>query len=315
MFTSQTRIYNNLTDYCESLGIHLTQQGKYFRAHCPLPTHGGVDTVPSFTVYPNDTFFCFGCLEGGGSDRLAFLLKDTPPKLLRKFQRDGDIYARKPATEDQIGLMTRFFNAYRFLSPVVLNYLHSRGFNREQIDQANFGYCTGRKFWIPPKERKTAYLLGLTTSGGWERFRGKILLPEIKDDKVIWIQGRSLGDEMPKYYNVHIQKPLYGLKTLQGKNYTWVVEGIFDALSLHTVGEPAVAIIGSYLQDHQISNFAGILGVKLCFDNDDAGYKSTKHIINQLKNIIPIIQPIRLPKDIKDVNDLFIQGRMNEIIV
>lgn len=314
MFTNKPKIFQTLGEYCESLGINMFRQGAILRAHCPLPTHKGPDLNASFTVYPNDTFYCFGCLEGGGADRLAFLLKDVPPRILRKFQRDRDIYARKPATEEQIELMTRFLSIYKFIPSVVYKYLETRGLNRDDISKLNVGYCSGRQLWLKPEERKTAYLLGLINSHGWEKLTGKIIIPEIRDGKVIWLQGRSLLDESPKYYNVHIQKPLYGYESLQGKDYIWLVEGVFDAIGLHLRGEPACAIIGSHLQDHQIPNLSRTVVVKICFDNDESGRKSTKRIIQQLRGIIPFILDVKLPKDIKDIGDLYAQGRMDEIL-
>ena len=314
MYQHTPKIFNTLEEYCISLGINLVRQGAILRAHCPLPTHQGPDLNASFTVYPNDTFYCFGCLEGGSADRLAFLLKDISPKIVRQFQRERDIHARKPATEQQIELMTRFLDIYRFLPNVVLEYLSTRGIGGDDATRLYLGYCSGRQLWLRPHEKKTAYLLGLINSKGWEKLTGKILIPELRDGKVIWLQGRSLLDETPKYYNVHIQKPLFGWESIQDNNYTWLVEGVFDAISLHLSGQPALAIIGSYLQDHQIPSFSGIVEVRICYDNDDSGEKSRERTTQQLIGIVPFIRNIRLPKDVKDVNDLFVAGRIREIL-
>lgn len=313
MFGNTVNIYNNLKDYCINLGIQLIQQGKYYRAHCPLPTHRGVDAVPSFTVYPNDTFFCFGCLEGGDGDKLAYLLGKESPKILRKQQRARDIFARKPPTEEQIYLMTKFYNTYSTLTPVAREYLENRGFAKD-VDKLNLGYCSGRKCWVTTAERKTAHLLGLINSGGWDKLRGKIIIPEVRDGKIIWIQGRSIDGSDPKYYNVHIEKPLYGLESVQGKNFAWVVEGVFDALSLHVCGQPAVAVIGSYLQDHQIPNFCGIMAVTICFDNDEAGKRSTQKVVEQLKHVVPFINIKTIPAGFKDINELYAANRIEEIL-
>jgi hypothetical protein len=48
----------------------LRRVGERWVARCPLPGHE--DRSPSFTVYPEtDSFFCFGCLEGGDVIELA----------------------------------------------------------------------------------------------------------------------------------------------------------------------------------------------------------------------------------------------------
>jgi hypothetical protein len=47
--------------------------GDHWTAKCPLPNHE--DKTPSFVVYPlSESFFCFGCLEGGDVVDLARLV-------------------------------------------------------------------------------------------------------------------------------------------------------------------------------------------------------------------------------------------------
>jgi hypothetical protein len=46
------------TEY-QALGIELTRSGKQWKALCPFPDH--MDTSPSFFVYSDGGFHCFGC--------------------------------------------------------------------------------------------------------------------------------------------------------------------------------------------------------------------------------------------------------------
>jgi DNA primase len=41
----------------------LQRAGNRWRGNCPVPDHG--DTTPSFTVYPDDHWHCFGCNRNG----------------------------------------------------------------------------------------------------------------------------------------------------------------------------------------------------------------------------------------------------------
>lgn len=42
------------------------------RSKCCCPIHS--ETIPSFTIYPNNTFFCFGCKAGGDIIDLVMLV-------------------------------------------------------------------------------------------------------------------------------------------------------------------------------------------------------------------------------------------------
>lgn len=49
----------------------LRRVGRQFKACCPFPDHD--DRTPSFIIYENNTFFCWGC--GAGGDAITFLRK------------------------------------------------------------------------------------------------------------------------------------------------------------------------------------------------------------------------------------------------
>ena len=50
-------------------GIDLKKSGRYYKACCPFHH----EKTPSFTVYPNNSFYCFGCGESG--DAIDFIMK------------------------------------------------------------------------------------------------------------------------------------------------------------------------------------------------------------------------------------------------
>lgn len=51
----------NLRAELEALGCQLTQKGTRLMARCPFHA----DDTPSLCVYPNETFYCFGCQAWG----------------------------------------------------------------------------------------------------------------------------------------------------------------------------------------------------------------------------------------------------------
>jgi len=58
-----------------SLGIQLQKSGQGFKTLCPFPEH--LDSKPSFFIYPDGGFHCFGCgAHGSLEDIYAFFDKD-----------------------------------------------------------------------------------------------------------------------------------------------------------------------------------------------------------------------------------------------
>lgn len=64
-------------DELAKMGVQVRQVGNRLVARCPLGTHK--DTDPSFNIYPDDSFFCFGCMAWGDALNLV------------RFQRDGTL--------------------------------------------------------------------------------------------------------------------------------------------------------------------------------------------------------------------------------
>lgn len=307
-------IYKDLLEYCEALGMRLKRSGSRFVTRCPLPMHNGTDKHPSFTIYPETgTFYCFGCLNSGDAVELARLLGIEPPVILHKRTKKIRQKYFDPS-EEQIKLMTRFVDIYSGHIPKpIRKYLNlCRGFTDEEIEKFKIGYCTGKRFFFGLAERKLAYLLGIVNFLGWERFGQRIIIPEIRDNKVIWFQGRTFSEEHPtKYLNVRLSAPLFGIESCIGSKYVWVTEGTLDALALISVGEPAVALIGTTLVNRHRDFFFGRI-VKMCLDNDDTGRMAIGKLKSQLKGIAMITVDIKLPEEIKDIAELKAKGELEK---
>jgi len=305
-------IYTNIVEYCIAKGIHLRKIGRLFRARCPLSSHNGEDIHPSFTIYPDtQSFYCFGCLEGGDAQYLARLLGYEPPVILNRGVKKYDQKYFDPS-EEQVELMTRFCNIYNEYIPTpIREYLNNRGFSNEEIKKFKLGYCTGKKLHLRLRELKLTYLLGMTNLRGWELFDHRILIPEIRGKKVIWFQGRTIDDNHLKYLNVKLSTPLFGLESFANSKYVWIVEGTLDALALISEGEPATAIIGTSLQERHKEIFFGRI-VKLCMDNDEAGKVAAQKIKNQLHGVSFITVDVKLPKEFKDLSEMKAKGELKK---
>lgn len=308
-------IYNNFVEYCEALGIELRSSGNRFVAHCPLPTHNGTDTNPSFTIYPETgTFYCFGCLNGGDAFELARLLGKEPPVVLQK-QIRRTIPKYFDPSDEQIEIMTRFCRSCNhYLPKPIREYLNNRGFTDEEIERFQLGYANGNRLHLSLAERKLAYLLGMTSLFGSEFFRNHVIIPEIRDNKIIWFQGRILdtsADLKTKYLNVKLSPPLFGVESCANSKYLWVTEGTLDALALISNKEPAVALIGTTLSARHRDFFFGRI-VRMCLDSDDAGRAAVGKLKSQLRGVAMITIDIRLPEGIKDVAELKERGELEK---
>lgn len=84
------------------------------------------------------------------------------------------------------------------------------------------------------------------------KFFGRVILPCMRDGKIIYWQARAIGDQQPRYKSPGTGKEavLWGYDTLRGGNYDhplFITEGIFDAASID-----GVALLGSQLNASKI---------------------------------------------------------------
>lgn len=134
-----------------------------------------------------------------------------------------------------------------------------------------------------------------------------------RNREIIGVSMRRIeGDNSPKW--IHLPKHLntrliiYNQETINDKKIR-LVEGPFDVWNLWQIGIKNVgATLGSHLTKEQediiLRNYTD---VELIFDNDEAGIKATKKIINQLKlkvNLtIRTLGKLNDPGEIKDIEE------------
>jgi hypothetical protein len=95
-----------------------------------------------------------------------------------------------------------------------------------------------------------------------------------------------------------------------------VTEGVYDALSLDTVGIPSLALLGTgnrYFFDLLESLSPSEHVILLCLDNDPAGRRGSERLRNRLEkdggwrvlNVTPMLRPL-CPDGSKDPNDFLV---------
>ncbi|MGL5872685.1 MAG: DNA primase [Xenococcaceae cyanobacterium] len=197
---------------------------------------------------------------------------------------------------------------------VALNYLKvERGLSEATIAQWNLGYApagweTLYRYLVeiklfPLQAVETAGLIQKrkTGQGYYDRFRDRVSIPICDvQGRVIGFGTRSLGDAQPKYLNspetplFEKGKTLFSLnkarQSISQQDCALVVEGYFDAISLHAAGiKNVVASQGTALSQAQVTQLLRYTDSKRIifnFDADNAGVTATQRAIGEIETMI-----------------------------
>ncbi len=289
--------------------VHLSQRGRRWIGLCPFHE----EKTPSFSVDPErGLYYCFGCHAGG--DVIDFVMRaqklsfpEAVGQLARRFgvalpERDPASAARRDAVEQLRGVLeeAQAWFVAQLSGPAgepARRELSRRGFETETW--AGFGFGWAPDDWRlllghlarrhTEKALIAAGLAILPERGGrpYDRFRGRVTFPiRSADGRLVAFGGRALGGGEPKYLNSP-EGPLFAKRStlflldrarraIGDSGQAIVVEGYFDALSLHRVGVGnVVATLGTALTaDHARVLRRLAPRVLLCYDADEAGQRA-----------------------------------------
>jgi len=162
-------------------------------------------------------------------------------------------------------------------------------------------------------------------------FKNKIIFPITNfRSEVVGFGGRALDDFGPKYLNSS-ESSIYKknrtlfflpdfLKDVKKNKFAIIVEGYFDVIAFNKLGYNNVASpSGTALTIQQLNQISKYTDeIYLCFDNDEAGIKATKRVVEIKNNISKDINLycILLPKKFKDISEYYESGEqdINNII-
>ena len=137
----------------------------------------------------------------------------------------------------------------------------------------------------------------------------RIIIPLIKDDVLIGIQGRSLGPSSVKYITVMLDDDapkLYGLDKIDETKPIYIVEGPFDSTFL----ENCVAMCGA---DIDVGSF-GWSDYIWVFDNEPRNREITDRISKTIdRGDKVVIWPSNIRE--KDINDMVLAGHHVQNVV
>lgn len=242
-----------------------------WRARCPF--HKG-DNITSFRVKANGSWRCFRCDEWGDLTALVMKLEKLT------FQQAREYVSNLPSAlvpmEDAV--LPPYEERKKVKAPYELLHeaeivLYKRYCPQMLLDRGFDERCL------------TSFEIG------YDFNRGRIVIP-VRDvhRKLVGITLRlDFETEGPKYWHDHFDKSLhlYGFYHWKEREVEdlYLVEGQLDAVRMHQLGLPAVAIMGSSISEQQVGlllRYARCSRIVTMYDNDEAGEKATLDSIRRL---------------------------------
>ncbi|MDQ3386046.1 MAG: DNA primase [Actinomycetota bacterium] len=320
----------------------LRRQGARFGGLCPYPDHD--EKTPSFSVSPDQGFYyCFGCQRGGDAIKLVTELKslsfvDAITHLAERsgieLEYEGSAADSEAARERNqrrrnihkaLAVAAIYYHKYLLRSQnldaaAARKYLEERGLTDSTIEEFRLGAAPPRgssgfaavvrKFGL---DRSTLDAAGLLSSGGRERFAGRITFP-ISDrrGRMVGFGARAMGDDHPKYLNtpeteIFAKRDLlYGFpqvtEAIRKQRAALVVEGYTDVLMLYQAGiKNAVATLGTATTPAHLRTLSGYADrIYALFDPDAAGEKAIERAATTASELKLDLRVLRLSEDPAD---------------
>ncbi len=321
---------NNPVEQVIGRYVELRPSGRRLVGRCPFHE----DRSPSLVVYPsNGSWFCFACDVGG--DVFEFIKRIENISFAEALRRLGSAAfdtrsthrtlpstaAHAPAhalpeqsvrfelTEEHFTLLTAATEVYHaaiFAQPAILQYLVRRKIDLDMVRRHRIGYATGdnlaKYFRFRGWDPEIASDVGLVGPRG-EYFRQRIVIPELRGGKTIYLVGRATQDfQKAKYLGLPgAPKPLYGLELIRGASEVVVCEGAIDWLTLVDWGYATVALLGSHLKPDQIGGFADAERIFIATDSDEPGRKAAQQLAVTFGERARIVPPLPSAKDVNEL--------------
>ena len=274
-----------------------------FMVTCPIHK-GGLETTPSMGInLDKGAYNCFGCGEHG-----------TLIDLVKKYVKNADLTEAEYGTQRNAKVVVpekrhtyndvldekclymddTFTMAQTNSHPTIngLKYLkHVRGINLHMIRMFQIG-----------GDKNNVYFFTRDLSGDVVMYKSRNLISKMFRN----VKGATKDDVFFGMYEFFH----YGLV-----NWVILVESEIDALSLWSIGIPALAIGGTAFTEEHIKTLE-LLGIRkayIAMDNDKAGFKATHHMLELLgdskimgRKLKPAI------KGNKDINDMLKAGVLKD---
>lgn len=293
-----------ISEVVASYGIELRSSGRTLVGRCPFHTDGG---RPNLFVYPTtDSFYCFRC--GIGGDAITFVeqiegidFREAVTRLcvsgpaISWLPRISPVPTKRRDRSTSWGVeewaclaaAVELYHNRLLTDSRALAYVERRGLERETLQKCQVGYAAGDELAAYLRWRRipirTALRIGLLRHGGDEQMAGRIVVPEIRDGRPVWLIGRELDDgDGPKYLGLPGPKRLLGWESASRAQAVFVVEGVFDWLTLQQWTKPSLAILGTHVRSSSVEALRRFERIHLVLDSDPAGNEATRRLLDAL---------------------------------
>jgi DNA primase len=129
---------------------------------------------------------------------------------------------------------------------------------------------------------------------------GRLVIPEVRNGRCLWLVGRTLDDRQPKYRGIARPKPILGYERVAGRSHAILTEGPFDYLTGVGWGLPICALVGTHVRPERLAFLAGVSCVVLAFDTDVPGRTAAAELAMRLG---PRARVLALPAGVKDLSE------------
>ena len=152
---------------------------------------------------------------------------------------------------------------------------------------------------------------------GTDNYNNLIIPVKDRDTRLVgWITRQFERD--PKYlYSKGLQKSkvVFGEDKIKKSPFICITEGSLDTLWLDQCGYSSVSILGSMLSSSQQEALIKLPTdeLVLCLDNDEAGQLGTDRAMACISKSF-VVSYVKLPKEVKDVQDIRDENFLEEII-
>lgn len=318
--------------------VQLKRTGRNYKGLSPWTN----ERTPSFIVSPEKQIW-HDFSSGKGGDVFSFVMemegldfKGALTMLARKAGVDLEQFSdSKSGSQSRVrshilralDLATTFYQKQLIASPLALNYLKSRGFNKETILQWRIGYSPnartaavdflGRQ-GFDIHEIKLTGLASDRSGKAVDMFRGRIMIP-LADSRgqIIGFTARQVRDQegSPKYINTpqtlvyDKSRHVFGLhlakEAIRKEGFVVVVEGNADVIASHQVEvKNVVATAGTAMTEQHLKELKRFTGdIRLCYDADRAGLSATERVIPLAQKVGVSLSIVSI-KDAKDPDEL-----------
>ena len=297
--------------------VQLRRAGANLSGCCPFHS----EKTPSFSVFPDRHFYCFGC--GAGGDVISFIMRqenlDYAGAIAFLAARAGLAVPQQGEVREDGVRRSRVLEmnktAARYFREILNTdagaearaYLAKRQLSGATVRRFGLGFAPNdfsslyrflRGKGYTDEEMIAGFLCRRSDRSGhmFSLFHNRIMFPIIDvAGNVIAFGGRVMDDSKPKYLNSSDTPAFKKSKNLIALNYAKgncaeqmiLCEGYMDVIALHAAGFPcAVATLGTAITPEQARLMTKYTSrVVISYDSDEAGQRAAQKALRILGEV------------------------------